>query len=608
MGKRTENKRALLITDTTLRDAHQSLWATRMQLEDILPIAEKLDGVGYYSVEVWGGATFDVSLRYLEEDPWIRLREIKKRIKKTPLQMLLRGQNIVGYKNYPDDLLEAFIKKAVQGGIDIFRVFDALNDIRNVAKAIEIIKREGAVAQGSICYTRSPIHTLETYVETAKQLVDVGVDTINIKDMSGILTPYDAYDLVKSIKSETKKTVQLHCHSSSGMATAAYVKASEAGVDVVDCAAAPLALYTSQPAVETLVAIMENTQRETNLDFDLIHRISEYWEGVSEKRKLQRMNQSLIDVSVIEHQIPGGMVSNLIIQLEQQNALDKIEAVLLEVPKVRKDVGWPPLVTPMSQIVGTQAVFNVLNGSRYKIVSREIKDYVRGMYGKAPGAIERKVKQALSQGEKPITCRPADLLEPKLEKSKKELDLQGFRVNDEDVITYCLFPEVATEFFKKRQSRRDQNGIPKSGKGEISDIEAVVESVRGTSLSEFVCESNGRKISIRRDPDNIEAPFEPPVQMAPARPALDAEREKESEEDATEKISSLMVGIFNEDHNGDSLVRGSIVEKGQTIGTIKAMHVNNDIKSTFKCRILKKLIEQDEPVEYGQALYLVEPI
>ncbi|MDI7251792.1 MAG: pyruvate carboxylase subunit B, partial [Actinomycetota bacterium] len=351
-----KKKRLVMVTDTTLRDAHQSLWATRMRLTDILPIAERIDEVGYHSVEVWGGATFDVCMRYLNEDPWDRLYRIREKFKRTKLQMLLRGQNLVAYRNFADDLVEEFIKRAVAGGIDIIRIFDALNDVRNMQKSIEVTKREGAHAQGTICYTISPVHTIEGYVETAKTLVEMGADSICIKDMSGILAPYVAYELVRRLKEAVEVPVQLHSHASTGMASTSYLKAIEAGADIVDCAAAPLALYTSQPAIETLVASLKDTEYELDLDFEAIRDVSEYFEVVSKKRKLMGAEQPLIDITVISHQIPGGMATNLIAQLEQQNALDRMEEVLEEIPRVRKDMGYPPLVTPTSQLVGTQAV------------------------------------------------------------------------------------------------------------------------------------------------------------------------------------------------------------------------------------------------------------
>ncbi|OGV95477.1 MAG: pyruvate carboxylase subunit B [Nitrospinae bacterium RIFCSPLOWO2_02_FULL_39_110] len=600
--------RPIRITDTTLRDAHQSLWATRMHIEDILPIAEKIDEVGYNSIEVWGGATFDVALRFLNEDPWERLYKIKGKIKKTPLQMLLRGQNIVGYKNYPDDLLEAFIIKAVAAGIDIFRVFDALNDVRNIEKAIKFIKREGGHAQGTVCYTRSPVHTIEMYIECAKRQVDMGIDSLNTKDMAGILTPYVAYELVSALKSEIKIPLQIHCHSSSGMAVATYLKAIEAGVDIIDCAAASLALYTSQPPVETFIAILRNTEYATGLKMEALHAISEYFEKIAEKRCLQRSRQTLIDVSVIEHQIPGGMASNLIVQLEQQNALNKFEDVLLEIPRVREELGWPPLVTPTSQIVGTQAVMNIITGKRYKVVPNEVKNYVRGYYGKSPAPIKDEIRKMIIGDEEPIKCRPADLLEPVMDKAKIELNGMGLMKKDEDVITYALFPEIALEFFRKRDKvkarGKRQEARGKSNEDKYKELSSIFKLVSSSCLSEFEWEKDGRKIKIKQSPKT------PPIihKHANQKPNTINHISEEAEKRYSE-ILSPMVGIFSIKPSAETkpfVEKGVIVEKGQIIGIIETMRIKNEIKAETKCRMIDIFINDSEPVEYGQPLFLVE--
>lgn len=608
-------KRPIRITDTTLRDAHQSLWATRMHIEDILPIAEKIDEVGYNSIEVWGGATFDVALRYLNEDPWERLSKIKEKIKKTPLQMLLRGQNIVGYKNYPDDLLEAFIGKAAEGGINIFRVFDALNDVRNIEKAIKFIKREGAHAQGTVCYTRSPVHTIDMFIEYAKRQVDIGIDSLNIKDMAGILTPYVAYELVSALKSELNVPLQIHCHSSSGMAVATYLKAIEAGVDTIDCAAAPLALHTSQPPVETFIAILRNTEYATGLKMEAVHLISEYFEKVAAKRSPRRKWQTLIDVSVIEHQIPGGMASNLIVQLEQQNALDKFENVLLEIPRVREELGWPPLVTPTSQIVGTQAVMNVITGKRYKIVPNEVKNYVRGYYGRSPAPIKDEIRKMIIGDEEPIKCRPADLLEPVMDKARRELKESGLLKKDEDVITYALFPEISLEFFRKRDKGKlrvkGQGSRVKGMEDKYRELSSIFKIVSSSSISEFEWEKEGRKIKIRQNPDNKNI-----VNNATPKPEnisvnkKDEKEHKKAEGDYSE-ILSPMVGIFSiklSDETTPFVENGVTVEKNQTIGIIEAMKIKNEIKADKKCRMIDIFVNDKEPVEYGQPLFLVEPL
>ncbi|MDN5302107.1 MAG: oxaloacetate decarboxylase (Na+ extruding) subunit alpha [Thermoanaerobacteraceae bacterium] len=437
------------ITDTILRDAHQSLIATRMKIDEMLPIAEKLDKVGFHSLEMWGGATFDSCIRFLNEDPWERLRKLKEKIKNTPLQMLLRGQNLLGYHHYPDDVVDLFVKKSIENGIDIIRIFDALNDIRNMEKAIEATKKYKGHAQGTVVYTISPVHNNEYYVSVAKQLVDLGIDSLCIKDMAGLLSPYDAYELVTRLKKEINVPIQLHSHYTSGMASMTYLKAIEAGVDVIDTAMSPFALGTSQPPTETMVAVLKNTLYDTNLDMGLLSEIADHFKEVRTHYKIDSII-TMVDTMVLNYQIPGGMLSNLTSQLKQQNALGKLPDVLKEVPKVREDLGYPPLVTPTSQIVGTQAVVNVITGDRYKMVINEVKNYVRGLYGKPPAPISPEIKQKIIGDEEVITCRPADLLEPELEKDFKEIAY--YIEQDEDVLTYALFPQIAVKFFQERQA------------------------------------------------------------------------------------------------------------------------------------------------------------
>ncbi len=451
-------KRPVKITDTTFRDAHQSLMATRMRTESMLPIAEKMDQVGFFSFEVWGGATFDVCIRYLTEDPWERIRSLKKHIRKTPLQMLLRGQNIVGYRNYPDDVVIKFVEKAAENGIDIFRIFDAVNDVRNMKTAIEIVKKVGAHAQGSVCYTISPVHTVEYYMKTAKSLADLGCNSICIKDMAGMLSPLMAYKLVSALKKAVGLPVHLHCHSTSGMALMAYLRACDAGVDILDTAFSPMSFGTSQPPVETMVAALKDTPYDTGLDMKLLLEIAEYFGELREKyydpiHLIDPMAER-VDASILVHQIPGGMFSNLISQLKEQNAIHRLKEVLEEVPRVRKDLGYPPLVTPTSQLVGTQAVLNVVSGNRYSIVPKEVKDYVKGFYGRPPSPIGEKIRKKIIGDENVITCRPGDLLKPEFGKVSEEV--KPFIESDEDLLTYALFPNTALEFFKKRALKRQE--------------------------------------------------------------------------------------------------------------------------------------------------------
>ena len=436
------------ITDTTLRDAHQSLLATRMRTEDMLPIAERIDEVGYHSVEVWGGATFDTALRFLRDDPWERLRELKKRFKKTPTQMLLRGQNVVGYRHYADDVVQRFAELAVKNGMDIFRIFDAVNDLRNLEAAVKAVKKAGGHVQGTICYTISPVHTIDMFVKMAKELVQMGSDSICLKDMAGLLHPYEAFEITRRIKEAVDVPLQLHCHCTSGMAEMSYVKAVEAGMDVVDCAISSLSQGTSQPPAESLVATFEETEHDAGLDLEQLTEISEYFVDVR-KRYAAFEGNVKVDAGVLLHQVPGGMISNLVSQLRDQGAIDKLRNVLDEIPAVRADTGYPPLVTPTSQIVGTQAVMNALFGERYKQVTKETRAVVLGQYGQTPAPIKKDVLKKIAPDAEPITGRPADQLQPELAKAKEEIGALAH--SDEDVLSYVLFPQVSREFLEWRE-------------------------------------------------------------------------------------------------------------------------------------------------------------
>lgn len=452
-----KGNKAVEITETVLRDAHQSLIATRMTTDEILPIVEKLDQVGYHSLEAWGGATFDSCLRFLNEDPWERLRKIKDKAKKTPLQMLFRGQNILGYRHYADDIVEYFVQKSIANGIDILRIFDALNDVRNLECAIKACQKEKGHVQATVCYTISPVHNIESFTKLAKQLEEMGADSICIKDMAGLLLPYTAYDLVKAMKETVKIPIQLHTHYTSGEASMVYLKAIEAGVDVIDCAMSPMAMGTSQPPTEPMVAALQGTPYDTGYDLDKLVEICEYFKPLREKyisSGLMNTKVMGVDVNTLKYQVPGGMLSNLVSQLKQQGREDAFDEVLKEVPRVRADMGYPPLVTPSSQIVGTQAVLNVLMGERYKMISKETKGIVRGEYGKCPVDISEEIVQKIIGDEERITCRPADLLKPELENMKKEC-AEWIR-QDEDVLSYALFGQVAVNYFKHREAELDK--------------------------------------------------------------------------------------------------------------------------------------------------------
>ena len=461
----------LKITDTILRDAHQSLLATRMSTGSMLPITAQLDAVGFYSLEMWGGATYDSAMRFLKEDPWERLRVLRSKMPITPFQMLLRGQNLLGYRHYPDDVVEKFVKCSVSNGVNILRIFDALNDTRNMDWAMRCTRKYGGHVQGTICYTISPVHNADTFVDMARTLKEMGSDSICIKDMAGLCTPYVAYELVRRIKDDVNLPVQFHTHDTAGFATTTLTKAAEAGVDVVDTAISSLAGGTGQPPTESIVATFQGTERDTGLDLKLLTEIAAYFRDIRAKHLAKfETGVSAADIRVLLYQMPGGMISNLVIQLRQQHAENRWEEVLAELPRVREDMGFPPLVTPTSQIVGTQAVVNVLMGERYKIISQEVRDYCRGLYGRPPAALNPElVKKAIGSDEQ-ITCRPADLLEPGFEKAREEIG--DLATSEEDILSYALFPQVAKEFL---QLRRDGK-VPPIEEPRIFPVEAPAEA------------------------------------------------------------------------------------------------------------------------------------
>lgn len=643
-------KKPIRYTDTTLRDAHQSLWATRMTLSDMLPVLEHLDRVGYWSLEMWGGATFDVCLRYLNEDPWERLKEIRKRIKNTRLQMLLRGQNVVGYRNYPDDVLEEFVQRAADLGIDIFRIFDALNDVRNLEKAVEFVKRAGRHAQGTLCYAISPVHTVEYYVARAREQKDLGIDSICIKDMAGILSPKTAFELVSALKQELRLEVQVHCHSSSGMAVAAYFKAAEAGADIIDTASAPLSFFTSQPAVETLLACFRETPWDAELNLEALEIVNQHFERIAAGRCIP--GTKAVDSMVIVHQIPGGMASNLLAQLKEQKAEHRLPEVLEEVPRVREDLGYPPLVTPTSQIVGVQAVMNVLAGERYKIVPKEVKDYVKGLYGRPPAPIREAIIKKILGDDKPIKGRPADKLEPGMLRARRELAKELVE-KEEDYISYALFPEVALKFFQwrknpvkteeaatapEKETKTEPAAAPKPTPEEpgIRRLRALMELSSLHSVTELEWEVGEEKIRIKRQPlgalipmeTSIPAPSPKPSDTSsvilqkeaaiPSETAASAAKTDLTTEAAhplttakTEPITSPMVGTFYSRPRPEApafVEKGDVVEPGQTLCIVEAMKLMNEIQAEKKCRIVDILVKDGDSVEYGQPLMLVEPL
>jgi len=449
-------KNPLKITETILRDAHQSQAATRMTIEDMLPACEQLDNMGYWSLECWGGATFDVCMRFLNEDPWERLRRLKQAMPKTRLQMLFRSQNILGYKHYADDVVEAFCKKSIENGIDVVRIFDALNDTRNMEAAIKYVKEYGGHCEPAISYTKSPVHNEDYFVKLAVKLESMGADTICIKDMANLLLPYDAYSLVKKLKENISVPIHLHTHNTTGTGDMANLMAAQAGVDIVDCALSPLANGTSQPATESLVATLKGTSRDTGLDLEKLSEVAVHFRDVAEKLKVDPKVLQ-VDANALLYQVPGGMLSNLISQLKQANAEDKYYDVLEEIPRVRKDFGYPPLVTPTSQIVGSQAVLNVLSGERYKMITKESRGLLKGEYGQVLGEVNEDVRRKAIGDEEVITCRPADLIGPELDKYREET--KGLAKSEEDVLSIALFPQVAEKFINWRDGPKTEEAV-----------------------------------------------------------------------------------------------------------------------------------------------------
>ena len=546
-------KNPLKITDVTLRDGHQSLLATRMRTEDMTPVAEEMNKAGFYSMEVWGGATFDVPTRFLNEDPWERLRTLKRLMPDTPLQMLLRGQNLVGYRNYADDLVIAFVRHAAEVGIDIFRVFDAVNDERNFATSLKAIKECGKHAQLSLCYSLTepklggPIYNIDYFVNKALILQDMGADSLCIKDMAGLISPDDAYNLIKALKQVLKIPVQLHTHYTSGMASMSCLKAIEAGVDIIDAALAPFALRSSHPAIEPIVVALQGTPRDTGLNLAHLFKLGEYFETIAPKYRdfLDTTHMSVIDTAVLMHQIPGGMITNLVAQLKEANALDRIEEVYAELPRVRKELGYPPLVTPTSQIVGIQAVQNVLFG-RYKMISDQVKDYVYGLYGKPPAPVDPEVQKIVLKGyklgETPITCRAADILEPELEKAKEAT--KGIAKDIGDVLTYALYPTTGMRFLKWKYGletppaevkpktledvKREDELIAKAKAGKLGEKETPVKKPNVRTFNVYV----GNEV-YSVGVEAVGAPLPP----APAAPPKPVEPVKEVEEKAPPAVA-----------------------------------------------------------------------
>ncbi len=614
----------LQIMDTTIRDGQQSLWATRMPIGDMLPILPKMDRVGYWAIEAWGGATFDTCLRFLDENPWDRLRSIKSKTPNTRLSMLSRGQNLVGYKHYSKDVVNRFIAAAHRNGIDVFRVFDALNDIRNVVDNAEAIKACGGHFEGAISYTLSPVHTLDSFLEYGQHLKDLGADSIAIKDMAGMLTPYRTERIVKAFNAEIGLPIHVHCHYVGGMAPANYLKAAEAGAAIVDTASAPLAFGNSQPAVEMLVAAMQESRYDTGLDLGLLFEISEYWEEVRKRGHYKRGVSSLTHMKVYSHQVPGGMMSNLMSQLEIQNAIDRLDDVMEEIPRVRAEVGYPPLVTPLSQIVGTQAVFNVLTGKRWSVVSKEMKDYICGYYGKAPGPMSPEVVKRVV-GESDIMLDP-DVAPGSLVTTtfaELEEEIGDLAKTEEDVLMYALFPNEARTYLSKHRTsekvdfllEEESSNTKEDDYVDINQIRELVRFADESGVGEIVVEEEGARIAVRMPGAVAAAPAAPVAAAAPAAPAPAAASAAAPAAAASHPatwycVPSPMVGTFYAAPapGEPAFVQvGDEVAANQTLCIVEAMKLMNEIGAEEMGTVREVCVEDATPVEFGTPLFYIEP-
>ena len=608
------NNKPIKIMDTTFRDAHQSLLATRMRIEDLLPIAEKMDSVGFWSLEVWGGATFDSCLRFLREDPWERLRLLKGHIKKTPLQMLLRGQNVVGYRHYADDVVEAFIAKMIENGIGVVRIFDALNDFRNIKKSVKATLKYGGKVEAAFCYTLGPIYSNDFFVDLALKLEDMGADSICIKDMAGLLSPLDAFDLISKLKERVSLPIHLHTHDTSGMAVATTLKAIEAGVDIIDTAISSMASGTSQPALETLCNILKGSKHDPEFEFQTLDEINDHFKAARKNYSHLESEFTGIDPKAVIYQVPGGMISNLANQLKEQNALRRMAEVMNEVPVVREDFGFPPLVTPSSQIVGTQATLNVLTAERYKVVTSETRNYLKGLYGKPPAPVNEEVQKKVLGNEEIITARPADLLEPELPKAREEL---GDRAkSEEDVISYALFPKIFLEFAELREK-----GFPPEPPKEKAVAPAAAEAGSQLAPSEFMINVHGEAFHVKVggkghksegkrpyflyvDDTLVEVLVEPLLEVVPSEEGLiDAKKtaggsSKRPKAEAPGDITTAMPGSVVK----LKVAKGDAVKEGDTVLIVEAMKMENEVHSPVSGTVEEIYVSEGDVVNPDEIL------
>lgn len=592
-----QNERPLGITDVVLRDAHQSLLATRMRLDDMLPIAAQLDQVGFWSLETWGGATFDACIRYLGEDPWERIRELKKVMPNTPQQMLFRGQNILGYRHYADDVVAKFVERAAHNGVDVFRVFDAMNDMRNLEVALKAVKEVGKHAQGTISYTLSPVHTMDTWVEMGKRIEDTGADSIAIKDMAGLLTPYTGYDLVTRLKSACAIPLQLHCHATTGLSTATILKCVEAGIDNVDTSISSMSMTYGHSPTESVVAMLEGTGRQTGLDIVKLAEIAAYFREVRKKYAAFEGSLRGVDARILVAQVPGGMLTNMESQLKEQGAADKMDEVLAEIPRVRKDLGYIPLVTPTSQIVGTQAVINVLTGERYKSISRETAGVLKGEYGATPAPVDAELQIKVLEGQPAITCRPADLLEPELETLTEELRALALEKSItltagdgeiDDVLTYALFPQIGLKFL---EHRGDPSAFEPAPTG-IAATPAAAPPASSEQAGVYTVKVSGQSYVVEVAPGGDVSAINPvaPAAAPAAGPAA-----------ATHPLDAPLAGnIFHV-----NVIAGDKVEAGDVIVVLEAMKMETEVRAQRSGVVAEVMVKVGDKVAVGDPLISV---
>jgi oxaloacetate decarboxylase alpha subunit len=595
------NQKPLGITDVVLRDAHQSLFATRMRIDDMLPIAEKLDQVGFWSLESWGGATFDACVRFLGEDPWERIRELSKAMPNTPQQMLFRGQNILGYRHYADDLVEKFVERAAINGVDVFRIFDAMNDPRNLECAIAAVRQQGKHAQGTLSYTVSPVHNIDSWINLGKQIASMGADSIAIKDMAGLLTPYVAYELVSELKKSVDIPIHMQCHATTGMSTATYLKSIEAGIDNVDTAISSMSMTYGHSPTESLVAILEGTERDTGLDIILLEEIAAYFREV--RKKYAKFEGSLkgVDSRILVAQVPGGMLTNLEGQLKEQNASDRLDDVLLEIPKVRKELGYIPLVTPTSQIVGTQAVLNVLTGNRYQSITKETEGVLKGEYGATPAPVDTALQEKVLAGGTAITGRPADDLQPEFEKLKKELlsiaddkPLVFGENLDDDVLTYALFPQPGLKFLENRNNPSAFEPMPQAQEA-VTPSSAVAPSSNNNGAEVYTVDVQGQQYVVKVTPGGDIQSAIPVANSALAVPTQNSGPiGSVSQVGVTAPLAGNIFKVM--------VKPGDHVQSGDVVVVLEAMKMETEIRAASAGQVQEVLVQEGDSVSPGATL------